>query len=96
MAERLLGCLKVARGIRRFGSAALDMCFVACGRFAGYWEDQLQPWDTAAGGLIVQAAGGRVTDFSNRPVGTDGREILATNGRIHSDMLKLMGGGKHA
>jgi len=92
MADRLLRCLKASRGIRRFGSAALDLCFVACGRFAGYWEDRLQPWDTAAGALIVREAGGRTTDFSNRPVGTDGREILATNGRIHTDLLKLMGG----
>lgn len=92
MAERLLRCLKASRGIRRLGSAALDLCFVACGRFAGYWEDRLQPWDTAAGALIVREAGGRTTDFSNRPVGTDGREILATNGRIHSDLLQLMGG----
>jgi myo-inositol-1(or 4)-monophosphatase len=93
MAERLLRCLKASRGIRRFGSAALDLCFVACGRFVGYWEDRLQPWDTAAGGLIVREAGGRTTDFSNRTVETDGREVLATNGRIHTDLLKLMVGG---
>jgi myo-inositol-1(or 4)-monophosphatase len=93
--ERFLRCLKAARGIRRFGSAALDLCFVACGRFAGYWEDQLKPWDTAAGGLIVREAGGTATDFSNRPVGADGHEILATNGRIHQDMLKLIGGEHH-
>jgi myo-inositol-1(or 4)-monophosphatase len=95
MAERLLRCLKASRGIRRFGSAALDLCFVACGRFAGYWENQLQPWDTAAGALIVREAGGMTTDFSNRPVGTDGREVLATNGRIHAEMLELMGVGSH-
>jgi myo-inositol-1(or 4)-monophosphatase len=92
MAERLLRCLKASRGVRRFGSAALDLCFVACGRFVGYWEDRLQPWDTAAGALIVREAGGMTTDFSNRPVGTDGREIIATNGCIHSDLLKLLGG----
>ena len=91
MAERLLRCLKASRGVRRFGSAALDLCFVACGRFAGYWENRLQPWDTAAGALIVREAGGRTTDFSDRPVGADGREIAATNGRIHRDLLKLMG-----
>jgi myo-inositol-1(or 4)-monophosphatase len=95
MAERLLRCLKASRGIRRFGSAALDLCFVACGRFAGYWETQLKPWDTAAGALIVREAGGMTTDFSNRPVGTDGREVLATNGRIHAEMLELMGVGSH-
>jgi myo-inositol-1(or 4)-monophosphatase len=90
VAERLLRCLKAARGVRRFGSAALDLCFVACGRFAGFWEDRLQPWDTAAGALIVREAGGVTTDFSNRPFGADGREVLATNGRIHADMLALM------
>lgn len=95
VAARWLRCLMASRGIRRFGSAALDLCFVACGRFAGYWEDQLQPWDTAAGALIVREAGGTTTDFSNRPVGVDGREILATNGRIHADMLMLMQGGSH-
>lgn len=91
LAERFLRCLKAARGIRRFGSAALDLCFVACGRFSGYWEDQLQPWDTAAGVLMVREAGGTATDFSNRSIGADGREILATNGRIHPEMLKLIG-----
>jgi len=92
MADRLLRCLKASRGIRRFGSAALDLCFVACGRFVGYWEDRLQPWDMAAGALIVREAGGRTTDFSDRQLKTDGREILATNGRIHTDLLNLMGG----
>jgi myo-inositol-1(or 4)-monophosphatase len=89
MARRFVRCLKEARGIRRFGSAALDLCFVACGRFAGYWEDRLQPWDTAAGSLIVREAGGTVTDFSNRPAGVEGGEVLATNGRIHAEMLTL-------
>lgn len=95
MADRLLRCLKASRGVRRFGSAALDLCYVACGRFAGYWEERLQPWDTAAGALIVREAGGITTDFACRPVGTDGREVLATNGRIHAAMLKLIGGRKH-
>jgi myo-inositol-1(or 4)-monophosphatase len=90
LAQRFLSCLREARGIRRFGSAALDLCFVACGRFAGYWEQDLKPWDTAAGGLIVQEAGGTVTDFSNRPFNADGGEILATNGRIHREMLTLI------
>jgi myo-inositol-1(or 4)-monophosphatase len=90
LAGRLLRCMLAARGIRRLGSAALDLCFVACGRFAGFWEDRLQPWDTAAGTLIVREAGGRTTDFSNRPVGADGREVLATNGRVHAEMLALL------
>jgi myo-inositol-1(or 4)-monophosphatase len=90
LAQRFLRCLRAARGIRRFGAAALDLCFVACGRFAGYWEQDLKPWDTAAGALIVREAGGTVTDFSSRPCGADGSEILATNGRIHREMLTLI------
>jgi myo-inositol-1(or 4)-monophosphatase len=83
-------CLRHARGVRRLGSAALDLCYVACGRFGGYWEDRLQPWDTAAGTLLVREAGGTVTDFLNRPVGAEAREVLATNGRIHTSMQSLM------
>jgi myo-inositol-1(or 4)-monophosphatase len=90
MGKRFLRCLRAARGIRRLGSAALDLCYVACGRFAGYWEDRLQPWDSAAGILMVREAGGTVTDFSNRPPGAEAREVLATNGRIHGDMLAFM------
>jgi myo-inositol-1(or 4)-monophosphatase len=88
--ERFLRCLRAARGIRRLGSAALDLCYVACGRFAGYWEDCLQPWDTTAGILVVREAGGTVTDFSDQPAGVETREVLATNGRIHREMLTLM------
>lgn len=89
-ARRFLRCLKAARGIRRLGSAALDLCYVACGRFAGYWEDRLQPWDSAAGILMVREAGGSVTDFANRPSGVEAAEVLATNGHIHPDMLAFM------
>jgi len=90
LTARFLRCLRAARGVRRLGSAALDLCYVACGRFAGFWENWLQPWDSAAGILIVREAGGRVTDFSNRPVGAEAREVLATNGGIHSEMLAFM------
>ena len=90
LTARFLRCLRAARGVRRLGSAALDLCYVACGRFAGFWENWLQPWDSAAGILIVREAGGRVTDFSNRPVGAEAREVLATNGHIHAQMQKLM------
>jgi myo-inositol-1(or 4)-monophosphatase len=76
------------------GSAALDLCYVACGRFAGYWESGLQPWDSAAGILIVREAGGRVTDFSNHPAGAGAREVLATNGCIHSEMIAYVEEGK--
>ncbi len=83
-------CLKAARGIRRLGSAALDLCYVACGCFDGYWERNLKPWDTAAGLLIATEAGGRVTDFSGRPYTIRKNEILATNRQIHDEMLSLL------
>jgi myo-inositol-1(or 4)-monophosphatase len=75
-----------AQGIRRCGSAALDLCFVACGRFDGFWELGLKPWDVAAGILIVKEAGGTVTDFEHNPVTLDGSRILASNGLIHSEI----------
>ena len=88
--KRFSNCLKASQGIRRLGSAAIDLCFVACGRFDGFWEQNLKPWDTAAGVLIAEEAGGVVTDFSNRPFTIDKKEILATNGKIHDEMLSLM------
>ena len=83
-------CLKVAQGMRRLGSAALDLCYVACGRFEGFWEQNLKPWDTAAGALIALEAGGMVTTFANQPYNIDEVEILATNGHIHGEMLDLL------
>jgi myo-inositol-1(or 4)-monophosphatase len=83
-------CLKAAQGLRRLGSAALDLCYVACGRFEGFWEQNLKPWDTAAGALIAAEAGGQVTTFSNQPFTVDQLEILATNRRIHSAMIELL------
>ncbi|MCD6320086.1 MAG: inositol monophosphatase [Candidatus Desulfofervidaceae bacterium] len=79
-----------ARGIRRAGSAALDLCYVACGRFDGFWEERLHPWDTAAGVLIVQEAGGKVSDFTGRPYSIYEKEILATNGFLHENMLRVL------
>lgn len=83
-------CLRAARGIRRLGSAALDLCYIACGRFDGFWEQNLKPWDSAAGYLIAEEAGARVTDFSNQPFSVNKKEILATNGHIHAEMLSLL------
>jgi myo-inositol-1(or 4)-monophosphatase len=83
-------CLKASQGARRLGSAALDLCYVACGRFEGFWEQSLKPWDSAAGALMVAEAGGRVTTFSNRPHTVEHAEILATNGLIHEEMLNLL------
>jgi myo-inositol-1(or 4)-monophosphatase len=74
-------------GVRRAGSAALDLCCVACGRFDGFWEFNLNPWDTAAGVLIVEEAGGKVTDFSGGQFQLDSRETLATNALVHDAML---------
>lgn len=79
--------VKASQGIRRLGSAALDLCFVAAGRFDGYWELGLKPWDTAAGALIVQEAGGKVTDLSGGEFKSDVGEILASNGKIQKEML---------
>jgi len=87
---RFSNCLKVSQGIRRLGSAAIDLCFMACGRFDGFWEQNLKPWDTAAGELIAREAGAIVTDFSNEPFTIDKTEILATNGKIHEEMLSLL------
>jgi myo-inositol-1(or 4)-monophosphatase len=82
-----------AQGLRRTGSAALDLCYVAAGRFDGFWELKLHPWDTAAGTLIVTEAGGRVTDFSGTPFSIYGTEIVASNGLIHDEMLTVLKGG---
>ena len=88
--SRFTRCLEASQGVRRLGSAALDLCYVAAGRFEAFWEEQLHPWDVAAGHLMVMEAGGRVTDFDNRPFSPDMKAILASNGRIHDDMLKLL------
>jgi myo-inositol-1(or 4)-monophosphatase len=75
-------------GVRRAGSAALDLCSVASGRLDGFWEFNLNPWDTAAGVLIVQEAGGMVTDFSGGPFQLNSRETLASNGLIHGALVE--------
>lgn len=82
----------VTRGIpvRRLGSAALDLCWVACGRFDGFWEYNLNPWDIAAGYLIVAEAGGTVTDFRNNPYSVWDKETLATNGKIHEPLREAI------
>lgn len=82
--------LNQAHGLLRLGSAALDLCYVACGRLEGFWEFFLNPWDTAAGYLIVEEAGGKVTDFCGNPYSPTGKQILATNGKIHNAMLAIL------
>jgi len=74
-------------GVRRAGSAALDLCNVACGRFDGFWEFNLNPWDTAAGALIVEESGGKVSRFDGSPFLLDSRETLASNGLVHEQLL---------
>ncbi|MBN2282101.1 MAG: inositol monophosphatase [Candidatus Marinimicrobia bacterium] len=76
------------QGVRRAGSAAVDLCYVACGRLDGFWEFELNPWDVAAGSLIVKEAGGKLSDFSGNRLNIFKREILATNGLIHAELLK--------
>lgn len=78
------------QGVRRVGSAALDLCWTAAGRYDGYWELSLSPWDISAGRLIVEQAGGKVTDFVGAPIDSFTRYILATNGRIHTDVMKIL------
>ena len=78
-----------SHGVRRAGSAALDLAYVAAGRLEGFWEFNLNPWDTAAGILLVEEAGGKVTDFEGRHFRIDSSEILASNSRIHAELVGL-------
>jgi myo-inositol-1(or 4)-monophosphatase len=77
-----------SHGVRRAGSAALDLCYVACGRYDAFWEFNLNPWDTAAGVLIVQEAGGTVTNFAGGPFTIDSQQVLASNTVLHDELLK--------
>ena len=79
----------ITQGIRRLGAAAIDLCHVASGKSDGFWEFDLQPWDTAAGVLIVQEAGGFVTKMDGTEYSINRPQLLATNGKIHSEMLKI-------
>ena len=79
-----------AQGVRRMGSAVLYLAWLAAGRFDGYWELRTGPWDVAAGGLLVEEAGGRVTALDGGPLDLDRPAIVASNGRIHGEMLKIL------
>jgi myo-inositol-1(or 4)-monophosphatase len=83
-----------AQAVRRDGSAALNLCYVACGRFDGHWEMRLNPWDLAAGALIVEEAEGRLSDLSGRPLNIFRGDILASNGAIHEEMLQVLSEGE--
>jgi myo-inositol-1(or 4)-monophosphatase len=82
--------LTCCQGIRRDGSAALDLCYVAAGRLDGFWELKLKPWDIAAGALIVNEAGGSLSDFSGKAFSIHGNETLASNGLIHDEMVQVL------
>jgi myo-inositol-1(or 4)-monophosphatase len=86
---------KKAQGIRRLGSAALDLAFTAAGSFDGYWEMRLSPWDVAAGILLVQEAGGTVTDWKGLDVSLERCEVLASNGRIHDTLRGVLTTTQH-
>ena len=80
-----------SQAVRRGGSAALDLCYTAMGRCDGFWELDLHPWDTAAGRVILEEAGGRVTDYKGNPFSVYMREIVASNGKIHGEMMGILG-----
>ncbi len=93
LAERLRPFIRVAgraRAVRRGGSAALDLSYVAAGRADGFWEAILKPWDMGAGRLMIEEAGGRVTRFDGTPLGLGPDEIIATNGGIHDELMAVL------
>ncbi|NLI75080.1 MAG: inositol monophosphatase [Candidatus Riflebacteria bacterium] len=90
MMARLRRLILATQGVRRLGSAAMDLCYVAMGRFDAFWETSLKPWDVAAGALLVEEAGGRVTDFAGSPMPIDRGQILASNGHLHTAVQALL------
>ena len=84
-----------ARGIRRTGTAAIDLCYIACGRLDGFWELKLNPWDTAAGKLMVEEAGGKVTNYTGHPFSIYGKDLIASNGLIHDEMVAVLKEARH-
>lgn len=89
-ARHFTNFIMAAQGVRRDGSAALDLAYVAAGRFDGFWEEGLNPWDVAAGTLIVEEAGGRVTNYSGGPVNIYSPPIMASNGIVHEEMMRVL------
>jgi myo-inositol-1(or 4)-monophosphatase len=85
-----------ARAVRRLGSAAIDLCYVAAGRLDGFWERDLNAWDIAGGALLVEEAGGRITNFHGEPFRSRGRDVVASNGRVHQAMLDVISGPRTA
>lgn len=90
VAQHLTQFLVSARGVRRDGSAAIDMAYVACGRFDGFWEDGLNPWDMAAGVLLIEESGGQVTGYDSSKFSIYRPPVLASNGLIHAQMSAVL------
>lgn len=88
--DRFKVFLKNSRAVRRLGSAAIDMCYVANGVFDGFWEEKLNPWDVCAGMLLVEEAGGKNTDYQGKEITIYDKEILSTNGYVHNKMIELL------
>jgi myo-inositol-1(or 4)-monophosphatase len=89
-ARHFANFIMTAQGVRRDGAAALDLAYVAAGRFDGFWEEGLKPWDVAAGVLIIEEAGGRVTDYYDAPFDIYSPPILASNGLVHEEMMRVL------
>ena len=83
------------RGIRRLGSAATDLCYVACGKFEAFWEYGLHPWDIAAGIILVREAGGQASDFRGNETNYSGNEFIASNRSVHSEISKIISSFMH-
>lgn len=88
--EKFSKILNKSRAVRRLGSAAIDLCYVAAGIFDGFWELELQQWDMCAGNLMVEEAGGKVTDFSGNHIKNSSTELLVTNGKIHESIREIL------
>lgn len=89
-ARHFANFIMAAQGVRRDGAAALDLAYVAAGRFDGFWEEGLKPWDVAAGALIIEEAGGRVSDYLNGPLDIFTPPMMASNGLIHEEMMRVL------
>ncbi|MFH0990630.1 MAG: inositol monophosphatase family protein [bacterium] len=88
--EHFNNFLMEAQALRRLGSAAIDMCYVASGKFEGFWEVALNPWDMAAGMVIIEEAGGKITDFHGNPTTIYSKQILASNGIVHNQLMAVL------
>ena len=88
--DHFVNFVKLGLPIRRLGSAAIDICYVACGHFDGFWEVNLNAWDVAAAYLIAKEAGAVITDFFGADYSIYNRQILATNGKIHKEMMEVL------